>query len=64
MKPIVDSQLIEQTLQKMEVDSLDQLSIRQLVAVVKNFETATGQEFIHFEIGVPGLPCSRIGAEA
>ena len=64
MKPIVDSQLIVQTLQKMEVDSLDQLSIRQLVAVVKNFETATGQEFIHFEIGVPGLPCSRIGAEA
>ena len=64
MKPIVDSQLIEQTLQKMEVDSLDQLSIRQLVAVVKNFEAATGQEFIHFEIGVPGLPCSRIGAEA
>lgn len=64
MKTIVDSQIIEQTLQKMEVDSLDQLSIRQLVSVVKQFENATGQEFIHFEIGVPGLPASSIGIEA
>ena len=64
MKPIVDSGLIEQTLHKMEVDSLDKLSIRQLVAMVKTFEQVTNQEFIHFEIGIPGLPASSQGVEA
>lgn len=64
MNTIVDSNLIAEVLQKMEVSELSQLSIRQLVSAVKAFEAATGQEFIHFEIGVPGLPASAIGVEA
>lgn len=39
-------------------------SIRQLVGVVKDIERATGVEFVHMEIGEPGLPASAIGIEA
>jgi aspartate/methionine/tyrosine aminotransferase len=51
-------------MQKLEVSSFEDLSIRQLVSLVKMFEQQTGQEFIHFEIGVPGLPASQVGIDA
>ncbi len=39
-------------------------SIRQLVGVVKDIERATGEEFVHMELGEPGLPSEKIGIEA
>lgn len=64
MKALFESALIESAMKKMEVASYDDLSIRQLVSLVKELESATGQEFIHFEIGVPGLPASQVGIDA
>ena len=64
MKTIIDSSLINREMQNLEVTSLDDLSIRQLVSLVKTFEKESGEEFIHFEIGVPGLPASQVGIEA
>lgn len=64
MKALFESTLIESAMKKMEVASYDDLSIRQLVSLVKELESATGQEFIHFEIGVPGLPASQVGIDA
>lgn len=43
---------------------LGNASIRQLVGVVKNIEAATGAEFIHMELGSPGLKSEMIGIEA
>ena len=34
---------------------LGNASIRQLVGVVGNIEAATGERFIHMELGSPGL---------
>ena len=39
-------------------------SIRQLVGVVKDIERATGEEFVHMELGEPGLPAEAIGIAA
>ena len=39
-------------------------SIRQLVGVVKDIERATGEEFIHMELGEPGLSAEKVGIEA
>lgn len=39
-------------------------SIRQLVGVVKDIEKATGVEYVHMELGEPGLPAEMIGVEA
>lgn len=43
---------------------LGNASIRQLVGVVKDIERATGEEFVHMELGEPGLPAEKIGIEA
>ena len=43
---------------------LGNASIRQLVGVVKDIERATGEEFVHMELGEPGIPASEIGIEA
>lgn len=64
MKTLIEAPQIESAMQKMEVASYDDLSIRQLVSLVNELEKATGHEFIHFEIGVPGLPASQVGVEA
>ena len=39
-----------------DAHELGAASIRQLVGVVKDIERATGEEFIHMELGEPGLP--------
>lgn len=64
MKTLIDRSLIESALANLEVSSLNDLSIRQLVSLVTRFEKESGEEFIHFEIGVPGLPPSQVGIEA
>ena len=64
MKTLIDRALIESAMHQMEVGSFEELSIRQLVSLVKSCEKTTGEEFIHFEIGVPGLPASQVGIDA
>ena len=64
MKTLIDNALIEREMQNLEVTTLEDLSIRQLVSLVKTFEKESGEEFIHFEIGVPGLPASSVGVAA
>lgn len=64
MKTVVESTLVESVMQEMDVAHFEDLSIRQLVSLVDTLEKTTGEEFIHFEIGVPGLPPSSVGVEA
>ena len=61
------------TIQKKLVDSLfsqfgetdiTRLSIREVGKLVGQIEQQSGQEFIHMEMGVPGLPASPIAIEA
>jgi aspartate/methionine/tyrosine aminotransferase len=61
------------TIPKTLVDSLfstfgepdiTRLSIREVGNLVAQIEQQSGQEFIHMEMGVPGLPASEIAIEA
>ena len=63
----LDKQLVDQTCMDFGLCNAHELgnaSIRQLVGVVKDIERATGEEFIHMELGEPGLPAEQIGIEA
>ena len=51
-------------MKELEITDVKRASIRQVGAVVRAAEAATGTEFIHFEMGVPGLPPSAIGVQA
>ncbi len=63
----LDKQLVDKTCYDFGLRNAHELgcaSIRQLVGVVKDIEQATGTEFIHMELGEPGLPAEQIGIEA
>ena len=63
----LNKQLVDQTCIDFGLRNAKELgasSIRQLVGVVKDIERATGVEFIHMELGEPGLPAEQIGITA
>ena len=63
----LDKRLVDQTCIDFGLRNARELgnaSIRQLVGVVKDIERATGEEFIHMELGEPGLPAEAVGIAA
>lgn len=51
-------------MQKAEIEDLNMASIRQMGSIVTTIENASGKEFVHFEMGVPGLAPAAIGIAA
>jgi len=58
-KPLVDSLFAQ-----FGEDDITRLSIREVGKLVSQIEEQSGQEFIHMEMGVPGLPASPVAIEA
>ncbi|MBP5690572.1 MAG: pyridoxal phosphate-dependent aminotransferase, partial [Bacteroidaceae bacterium] len=64
MKTLIPANVIDDYLKSIEVTDLNKASIRQVLACELNAEKVTGQEFIHFEMGVPGIPPAAVGIKA
>lgn len=64
MNTIIPAEVIDSYLKKIEISDLNNASIRQILATVADAEQKTGQEFIHFEMGVPGIPPAAVGIQA
>ena len=64
MKTVIPQNVIDDYLKEIEVSDLNKASIRQVLATVNNAEQVTGTEFIHFEMGVPGILPSAVGIKA
>lgn len=63
----LDKELVDRTCAEfglMDAHELGNATIRQMVGVVSAIESKTGCEYIHMEIGNPGLPAEKIGVEA
>ena len=61
---LINEAVIAEEMAQLGVNDLTKATIRELVRLANNLEKRTGVEFIHMEMGVPGLEPSRIGAEA
>jgi len=61
---MIDKNLVDSLFSKFGQSDINRLSIREVGKLVANIETQSGVEFIHMEMGVPGLPASAIGIEA
>lgn len=61
---IVNSEIVDSIVRELEIDDVRSASIRQIGAVVRAVETRTGIEFVHFEMGIPGLPPAEVGVRA
>ncbi len=64
MKTVIEPSVIDGIMKELEITDIKTASIRQVGAIVRAAEAATGTEFIHFEMGVPGLPPSAVGVKA
>ena len=61
---LISETTIAEEMAQLGVNDLTKATIRELVRLANNLEKRTGVEFIHMEMGVPGLEPSHIGAEA
>lgn len=61
---IIESSVIDEILNELEIKDVATASIRQIGTVVRTVEQRTGTEYIHFEMGVPGLPPAEVGVKA
>jgi len=64
MNTIIPKNVIDDFLKSIEVTDMNKASIRQVLACAMNAEKVTGKEFIHFEMGVPGIPAAAVGIQA
>ena len=60
----VSSSALASVLAEMGINDIADATIRQSGAIGRRLEKATSTEFLHLEMGIPGLPPSAVGVEA
>ncbi len=61
---IIKKELVDSVIAQFGESDITQLSIREVGKLVAKIEEVSCEEFIHMEMGVPGLPASSIGVAA
>lgn len=61
--PIAES-VLRTALERMDIADIARATIRQSGDIARMMERETGEEFLHLEMGIPGLPPERAGVEA
>lgn len=56
---LIEPSVVRAAMEQFDVTDLNNGSIRQIGGIVKTIEERTGEEFVHLEMGVPGLPPER-----
>lgn len=60
----VDYQTVRTTIDNYALPDFGKATIREVVAISTQLEQQTHTEFIHMEMGVPGLKAARVGVDA
>ncbi len=64
MERPIDNNTLASVLRKMGISDISQATIRQSGEIARALEAELGIEFLHLEMGIPGLPPARVGVEA
>jgi hypothetical protein len=64
MKRPIDNTALVSVLDQMGISDISSATIRQSGEIARALESSTGVEFLHLEMGIPGLPPEEIGVEA
>ncbi len=64
MKLPLDPKALSDALESMDIADIAQATIRQSGDIARIMEKETGLEFLHLEMGVPGLPPAAVGIAA
>ncbi len=60
----IDPVIVNKAINKLSIKDFGRATIREVVAISGEVEAKSGVEFIHMEMGVPGLPPAKVGVEA
>ncbi len=60
----INAKIVSEKIKNLGIEDLGTATIRELVRLVNEIEEATGEKFVRMEMGVPGLPPSKIGVDA
>ena len=64
MKRQIDRSALAAVLEQMGIADISYATIRQAGEIARTLEREQNMEFLHLEMGIPGLPPARIGVEA
>jgi aspartate/methionine/tyrosine aminotransferase len=60
----IPAAIVDEVYMKSGLSVLSKASIREMGKLVNEIEARSGKKFIHMEMGVPGLPATKIGVDA
>jgi len=60
----IDPVIAEEVISQFNIPDFGKATIREVVAMASEIEKKTGKEFIHMEMGVPGLKPAQVGVDA
>ena len=60
----IDYQIVTQKVKESKLESPGRSSIREVKKLIDEIERATGEKFVRMEMGIPGLPPTKIGVDA
>lgn len=60
----IDYQIVTQKIKDSKLESPGKASIREVKKLIDEIEKATGEKFVRMEMGIPGLPPTKVGVEA
>ncbi len=64
MKRHIDNDALAAVLEQMGISDISNATIRQSGEIARTLERELGVEFLHLEMGIPGLPPSKVGVDA
>ena len=64
MKMPIETSLLNDILREMDIADIAQATIRQSGDIARRMEQRSGAEFLHLEMGIPGLAPEQVGVEA
>src|SRR5665647_878986 len=64
MNTPINREIVDRKIEELQVPDIGNASIREIVQLVSSIEAATGDRYVRMEMGIPGLPPSKIGVEA
>jgi len=60
----VDKKVVDRLVKQLQIESIGNAAIREIVALVNSVEEETGVRYCRMEMGVPGLPPAEVGTKA
>ena len=60
----INYQIVSQKIKDSKLENPGRASIREIKKLIDEIEKATGEKFIRMEMGIPGLPPTKVGVDA